>query len=84
MDYQALEGLGGRLITVVKREVNIANVSVTVVPLTFDQFRALGITVNASTDLDPAECMYVCMSIYACIIARLATFTVWLPRSVHT
>ena len=63
MDYQALEGLGGRLITVVKREVNIANVSVTVVPLTFSQFLALGITVNASTDLDPAECMsmYVCL-----------------------
>ena len=61
VDYQALEGLGGRTITVVKREVNVGNVMVTVVPLTFDQFLALGITVNASTDLDPAECMYVCL-----------------------
>ena len=64
MDYQALEGLGGRTITVVKRGVNIANVLVTVVPLTLDQSLALGIMLppDIDTTIDPAEC--TCMSCF--------------------
>ena len=63
MDYQALEGLGGRTITVVKRGVNIANVLVTVVPLTLDQLNAIGIMLPPDTTIDPAEC--TCMSCFA-------------------
>ena len=65
MDFQAGEDNGGRLITVVKMQENVGELMVTVVPLTFAQFTAMGMTLPShlqNTTINAAECtlLYYC------------------------